>query len=241
MNPAGAAPILQRLQVEIDDLANSFMFNTGFQSSSALAKQMEYALGSLTAFPDFLTDLRAELDGKVTNPRCSHHMLIGWKHSVMSMANHHSTASHSLNYSVDHALSPWHHLYLVQPGARHSAILPVWGCQPACYEQRRSEAKLRGIRFEIFTAIGDKTPRFPLPMNAHRYHSGDRSCMTLSEQDLTYSDINSVEAFPLLDSLHWEILRYCPAPAFFFKVRERLQTDCNLWLVLSREASCLPL
>lgn len=41
------------------------MFNTGFQSSAASAKQMEYCVGSLTANPDFLEELRKELDGKV--------------------------------------------------------------------------------------------------------------------------------------------------------------------------------
>ena len=42
------------------------MFNTGFQSSSAIAKNMEYCVGSLTANPDFLEELRKELDGKVS-------------------------------------------------------------------------------------------------------------------------------------------------------------------------------
>eukprot|EP00752_Nemacystus_decipiens_P008261 g7387.t1 len=50
--------------VNIQDLENSFMFNTGFQSSSAIAKNMEYCVGSLTANPDFLEELRKELDGK---------------------------------------------------------------------------------------------------------------------------------------------------------------------------------
>lgn len=53
------------VQVAIQDLENSFMFNTGFQSSSAIAKQMEYAVGTLSIYPDFLADLRKELDGKV--------------------------------------------------------------------------------------------------------------------------------------------------------------------------------
>ncbi|CAM9996669.1 unnamed protein product [Sphacelaria rigidula] len=52
------------MQVNIQDLENSFMFNTGFQSSSAIAKQMEYAVGTLSISPDFLADLRKELDGK---------------------------------------------------------------------------------------------------------------------------------------------------------------------------------
>lgn len=51
--------------MDIEDLENSFMFNTGFQSSSALAKQMEYCVGGLTSTPDFLEELRKELDGKV--------------------------------------------------------------------------------------------------------------------------------------------------------------------------------
>lgn len=48
------------------NLENSFMFNTGFQSSAAIAKNMEYAVGTLTANPDFLAELRKEVDGKVT-------------------------------------------------------------------------------------------------------------------------------------------------------------------------------
>ena len=42
------------------------MFNTGFQSSSPIAKNMENCVGSLTANPDFLEELRNELDGKVS-------------------------------------------------------------------------------------------------------------------------------------------------------------------------------
>lgn len=42
------------------------MFNTGFQSSSAIAKNMEYAVGSLTAFPDFAEELRQEVDGQAS-------------------------------------------------------------------------------------------------------------------------------------------------------------------------------
>lgn len=45
------------------------MFNTGFQSSAAIAKNMEYCVGSLTANPDFLEELRKELDGKVSQQR----------------------------------------------------------------------------------------------------------------------------------------------------------------------------
>lgn len=43
----------------------SFMFFSGFQSSSALAKNMEYCVGSLALNTDFLAELRAELDGQV--------------------------------------------------------------------------------------------------------------------------------------------------------------------------------
>jgi len=60
-------------QVSIRDLENSFMFNTGFQSSSAIAKNMEYCIGSLTANPDFLEELRKELDGKVGRGGGSNH------------------------------------------------------------------------------------------------------------------------------------------------------------------------
>lgn len=56
--------MLEAQNVDIQDLENSFMFNTGFQSSSAIAKQMEYAVGTLSIYPDFLADLRKELDGK---------------------------------------------------------------------------------------------------------------------------------------------------------------------------------
>ncbi|CAM9908226.1 unnamed protein product, partial [Hapterophycus canaliculatus] len=56
--------MLQESGVVIQDLENSFMFNTGFQSSSALAKNMEYCVGSLTANPDFLEELKKEVDGK---------------------------------------------------------------------------------------------------------------------------------------------------------------------------------
>lgn len=79
------------MQVKIDDLENSFMFNTGFQSSSAIAKQMEYAVGTLSIYPEFLADLRKELDGKVSfelqydiklrvRSLCSHVTLISRTH-----------------------------------------------------------------------------------------------------------------------------------------------------------------
>lgn len=51
-------------QVPIEDLERTFMFNTGFQSCSAFAKNMEAAIGALTLYPDFAEDLRNELDGK---------------------------------------------------------------------------------------------------------------------------------------------------------------------------------
>lgn len=42
------------------------MFNTGFQSASAIAKNMECCVGALTLNPDFHAELREELDGKVS-------------------------------------------------------------------------------------------------------------------------------------------------------------------------------
>lgn len=53
-------------QVPIEDLERTFMFNTGFQSCSAFAKNMEAAIGALTLHPDFADDLRKELDGKAS-------------------------------------------------------------------------------------------------------------------------------------------------------------------------------
>lgn len=47
-----------------------------------------------------------------------------------------------------------------------------------------------------------------------------RSCASLiltSLQELTIKSVADVEAFPLLDSLHWELLRLFPAVPFFFK------------------------
>ena len=58
-------PHCHRSQVSIKTPERSFMFNTGFQSSSALAKNMEYAVGVLSAQPDFAEELRKELDGQV--------------------------------------------------------------------------------------------------------------------------------------------------------------------------------
>ncbi|CAM9689272.1 unnamed protein product [Ascophyllum nodosum] len=55
--------------IDITNIENSFMFNTGFQSSAALAKNMEYCVGSLSANRDFLEELRAELDGQEINLR----------------------------------------------------------------------------------------------------------------------------------------------------------------------------
>ena len=43
------------------------MFNTGFQSSSPMAKNMECAIGALNANPDFLKELQDELDGQVSD------------------------------------------------------------------------------------------------------------------------------------------------------------------------------
>lgn len=52
-------------QVPIQDLDRAFMFTSGFQSSVAMAKNMEYAVGALDANRDFLKDLQKEVDGKV--------------------------------------------------------------------------------------------------------------------------------------------------------------------------------
>lgn len=59
------APPAWMTQVPIKDLERSFMFNTGFQSSSAIAKNMEFAVGALDANRDFLKELQNEVDGKV--------------------------------------------------------------------------------------------------------------------------------------------------------------------------------
>ncbi|CAM9542239.1 unnamed protein product [Ascophyllum nodosum] len=56
--------ILDDQKVPTKDLERSLMFNTGFQSSSAIAKYMEYAVGALTANRDFHQELQRELDGK---------------------------------------------------------------------------------------------------------------------------------------------------------------------------------
>lgn len=41
------------------------MFTTGFQTSVVSAKNMENAIGALTANRDFLKELQQEVDGKV--------------------------------------------------------------------------------------------------------------------------------------------------------------------------------
>ncbi|CAM9440562.1 unnamed protein product [Ectocarpus sp. 8 AP-2014] len=56
--------MLEESGLPTQDMDKSFMFFSGFQSSSALAKNMEYCVGSLAANPDFLAELRAELDGQ---------------------------------------------------------------------------------------------------------------------------------------------------------------------------------
>ena len=61
--------IIHPSQVPTKDLERSLMFNTGFQSSSAIAKYMEYAVGALTANRDFHQELQRELDGKVGGDR----------------------------------------------------------------------------------------------------------------------------------------------------------------------------
>ena len=42
------------------------MFMSGFQSSSAIAKNMVYTVGVLSAHPDFAEELRQELDGQAS-------------------------------------------------------------------------------------------------------------------------------------------------------------------------------
>ncbi|CAN0371091.1 unnamed protein product [Ascophyllum nodosum] len=56
--------ILEEQKVPTEELERSLMFNTGFQSSVAIARNMEYAVGALTANRDFLRELQRELDGK---------------------------------------------------------------------------------------------------------------------------------------------------------------------------------
>ncbi|CAM9867534.1 unnamed protein product, partial [Laminaria digitata] len=58
--------MLEEQNVPIKSPERSFMFNSGFQSSSAIAKNMEYAVGVLSAQPDFAEELRKELDGKAS-------------------------------------------------------------------------------------------------------------------------------------------------------------------------------
>ena len=45
------------------------------------------------------------------------------------------------------------------------------------------------------------------------------------DQELTINSVADVDKFPLLDSLHWEILRMFPAPPFFFKVSALLTVE----------------
>ena len=53
-------------QVDTTDMEHSFMFSTNFQSAVAVAKNMMPVIAALTLDPDFLEDLRNEIDGKVT-------------------------------------------------------------------------------------------------------------------------------------------------------------------------------
>lgn len=52
-------------QVPRKDLERALMFNTGFQSSVAIAKCMENAIGALSADRELLRELQKEVDGKV--------------------------------------------------------------------------------------------------------------------------------------------------------------------------------
>ena len=61
-----APPLACLLQVPMKSLDRSFMFNTGFQSCSAMGKNMECAVSVLTADPEFLKDLQNEVDGQAS-------------------------------------------------------------------------------------------------------------------------------------------------------------------------------
>ena len=50
----------------VESLDRSFMFTTGFQSCTAMAANMQCAIGVLTADPEFAEDLRKEVDGQAS-------------------------------------------------------------------------------------------------------------------------------------------------------------------------------
>ena len=54
------------LKVPITEPERTLMFNTGFQSSAPMAKNMESAVAALNDNPDFLKDLQEELDGQAS-------------------------------------------------------------------------------------------------------------------------------------------------------------------------------
>lgn len=56
--------VLEKNNVPITQLERSFMFTTGFQTSSPMAKNMECVIAALNADPAFWKDLQDELDGQ---------------------------------------------------------------------------------------------------------------------------------------------------------------------------------
>ncbi|CAM9321604.1 unnamed protein product, partial [Scytosiphon promiscuus] len=61
---AGFAEMLKDSNLNTKDLERSFMFTTNFQSAVAMAKQMMPVVATLTNHPEFLQELRKEVDGK---------------------------------------------------------------------------------------------------------------------------------------------------------------------------------
>ncbi|CAM9321677.1 unnamed protein product [Scytosiphon promiscuus] len=61
---AGFAGMLKDSNLNTKDLERSFMFTTNFQSAVAIAKQMMPVVATLTNHPEFLQELRKEVDGK---------------------------------------------------------------------------------------------------------------------------------------------------------------------------------
>ncbi|CAM9605170.1 unnamed protein product, partial [Hapterophycus canaliculatus] len=61
---AGFAGMLKGSNLNTEDLERSFMFTTNFQSAVAMAKQMMPVVATLTNNPEFLEELRKEIDGK---------------------------------------------------------------------------------------------------------------------------------------------------------------------------------
>lgn len=66
MPPLHPACYPGRPQVPVKSLERSFMFTTGFQSCTAMATNMQCAIGVLTADPVFAEELRKEVDGQAS-------------------------------------------------------------------------------------------------------------------------------------------------------------------------------